>query len=520
MRMDRREFLKLGALLPLFSMMHPGKILKSTHINSNPNSKNVLIILFDALSAGNVSFLGYPRETMPNLSRLLERATVYHQHYASGNFTSPGTASLLTGTYPWTHRALKLFDTVTPQSERSNIFRLFDQYDRIVYTHNPLVEVLLDQFREDITFHKLREELFLSSAWWIDSLFKPDFDVASLAWGRITDPTLDGLLYSLLFSKYIRNSLQKLPSEITEKYPRGMPGIGRTTNYFTLEQAIDWIKYQVRDFSQPFLGYFHLLPPHAPYKTRQEFVDAFLGDGWEPPDKNFLPIEPRSRIAREELLKQRREYDEYILYVDSEFERLFASLEQEGFLENTWVVVTSDHGESFERGFIGHSTSHLFQPVIKIPLIIFEPGQKSRKDIHTPTNAVDVLPTLLHINHLPLPDGLEGEILPPYRETEIDSDREIFAFQSKLIRDRLGPLVYGTMMMIKDQMKVIRYFGYQDAYDYDIKMESDPLYLVYNILDDPEELNDLSKLETPEVKQLIERLELKYQEVRGAYQKS
>jgi arylsulfatase A-like enzyme len=518
MRMDRREFLKLSALLPISSMVHPAKILKSTRMNSNPNSKNILIILFDALSACNVSFLGYPRETMPKLSRLLERATVYHEHYAPGNYTTPGTASLLTGTYPWTHRALKLFDAVTPQSERLNIFRLFDQYDRIAYTHNLLVEVFLNQFSEDITFHKPSEELYLSSTWWLDRLFKPDFDAASLAWNRITDPTLDGLLYSLLFSKYIRNYLQKLPSEITDMYPRGLPSIGRTTAYFTLEQAIDWMKYQIIDSSQPFLGYFHLLPPHAPYRTRRDFIDAFLGDGWEPPDKNFLPIEPRSRMAREELLELRREYDEYILLVDSEFDRLFTSIEQEGLLENTWVVVTSDHGESFERGINGHGTPHVYQPVVKIPLIIYEPGQKSRRDVHTPTCAVDVLPTLLHVNQLPLPDGLEGEILPPYRETGINSDREIYALQSKLLRDRLGPIVTGTMMMIKDHMKVIRYFGYQDAYDYEIVMDSDPLYEVYNIFDDPEELNDLSRLNTTEVKQSIGRLEEKYQEVSGVYQ--
>jgi arylsulfatase A-like enzyme len=456
---------------------------------------------------------------MPKLSQLLERATVYHQHYASGNYTTPGTASLLTGTYPWTHRALKLFDTVTQQSERLNIFHLFNQYNRIAYTHNSLVEILLDQFTDETTFHKPCEELYLSSVWWVDMLFKPDFDTASLAWDRIIDPTLDGLLYSLFFSKYIRNSLEKLPPEITEKFPRGLPNIGRNTNLYILEQAIDWIKYQIKDSLQPFLAYFHLLPPHAPYKTRREFIDSFLGDGWEPPEKNFPPVNPQTRHSREELLIQRREYDEFILYVDSEFDRLFKYLEQEGLLDNTWVVVTSDHGEVFERGSIGHGSINLYQPVVKIPLIIFEPGQKSRIDIHTPTNAVDVLPTLLHLTDHPVPLGLEGEILPPYRGTSIDPSRETFSLQAKLIPDSLGPITSGTMMMIKDRLKVIRYFGYRNAYDYEIEMESDPLYEVYDIIDDPEEMNDLSSRSTSEVQEMIDALEQKYQEVSGEYQK-
>jgi choline-sulfatase len=218
-------------------------------------------------------------------------------------------------------------------------------------------------------------------------------------------------------------------------------------------------------------------------------------------------------------LIQRREYDEFILYVDSEFDRLFKYLEQEGLLDNTWVVVTSDHGEVFERGSIGHGSINLYQPVVKIPLIIFEPGQKSRIDIHTPTNAVDVLPTLLHLTDHPVPLGLEGEILPPYRGTSIDPSRETFSLQAKLIPDSLGPITSGTMMMIKDRLKVIRYFGYRNAYDYEIEMESDPLYEVYDIIDDPEEMNDLSSRSTSEVQEMIDALEQKYQEVSGEYQK-
>jgi arylsulfatase A-like enzyme len=193
-------------------------------------------------------------------------------------------------------------------------------------------------------------------------------------------------------------------------------------------------------------------------------------------------------------------------------------MEEEGILENTWVLVTSDHGEVFERGIIGHGSINMYQPVVKIPLIIFEPGQKTRRDIFSLTSAVDVLPTLLHVSNLPIPVEMEGEILPPYRDTETDPNREIFATQAKLIRDSYGPLVSGTMMMIKDRMKAIRYFGYRNAYDYEIEMESDPLFEVFDITDDPEEMNDLSNLNTTEVQDIINNLEQKYQEVGGAYQ--
>jgi len=62
---------------------------------------NVLVIVFDTLSAAHTSVDGYPRRTTPHLERFAERATVYHRHHSAGNFANPGTASLLTGAYPW-----------------------------------------------------------------------------------------------------------------------------------------------------------------------------------------------------------------------------------------------------------------------------------------------------------------------------------------------------------------------------------------------------------------------------------
>ncbi len=65
-----------------------------------------------------------------------------------------------------------------------------------------------------------------------------------------------------------------------------------------------------------------------------------------------------------------------ILYADKEFGRFFDYLDSSGLLDNTWVVLTSDHGEMFERGIDGHDTEVLYEPVIRIPLMIFEPGRK------------------------------------------------------------------------------------------------------------------------------------------------
>src|SRR5574341_2088461 len=134
---NRRDFLKLTGLLPL-SFAAP-RLLKTLDRQSavQAKQKNVIVVIFDAFSAYDISVYGYSRQTTPNISRLAQRAIVYHNHFAAGNFTTPGTASLLTGVYPWTHRAFQLNGTVTEAFADKTIFRAFEDYYRIVYSHNP-----------------------------------------------------------------------------------------------------------------------------------------------------------------------------------------------------------------------------------------------------------------------------------------------------------------------------------------------------------------------------------------------
>ncbi len=78
---------------------------------------------------------------------------VYHNHYSGGNFTTPGTASLLTGTLPWSHCTFFLNDTVRPSYAQQSIFHLLESYHRIAYTHNPIADTLLQQFMGAIDQH-------------------------------------------------------------------------------------------------------------------------------------------------------------------------------------------------------------------------------------------------------------------------------------------------------------------------------------------------------------------------------
>src|SRR3972149_5008494 len=147
--------------------------------------------------------------------------------------------------------------------------------------------------------------------------------------------------------------------------------------FFLLEDAIDWIQKEVAEVPQPFFGYFHLFPPHEPYMTRKEFVDIF-DDGWEPESK---PVRAFPQNKSEEFLNsRRRHYDEYLAFADAEFGRLFDFLRRTGILDNTCFILTSDHGQLFEREIHGHVTATLYEPLVHVPLIISKPGQRVRED--------------------------------------------------------------------------------------------------------------------------------------------
>lgn len=482
-KISRRDILKLASLLPL-SYLAPYYFLKPKRSPKDPNAKNILVIVFDAFTALDISLYGYQRETTPFLSQLAERATVYHNHYAAGNFTTPGTVSLLTGTYPWTHRALKVGGRVHDSVVEKNIFHLFDQYYRSTYSHNYFVNLLQKQFMEDIETYKPRDELSFGRNNWVGKVFKNDEDLATLSWNQATNLEEDSLNTSLFISKTLPLIPEKKDPELMEMFPRGVPRITKDIN-FLLEDAIDWIIADACTMPQPFLGYYHLFPPHDPYRTRFDFVDRFDEDGFELDEKplHMLSLPGLGRL-KNSMPNSRKLYDEFILYVDSEFNRLFKSLEQEGVLENTYVFLTSDHGEMFERGTVGHITPMLFQPLLRIPLLIFEPGQQTRRDVHANTSAVDVLPTLLHMADLDIPDWAEGQVLPPYR-TPVAEDRSIFAVEAKG-GNSSKQLINKSLMILKGQYKLTYYYGYSRIRDIN------PLIELYDIEKDPEEMDDLS----------------------------
>lgn len=502
-KLTRKDFLKLSGMIPLgLSAQNLGRRFQEG------SAPNIVVLVFDAWSGHHLPFLGYSRDTTPHISKRLERAWVYHNHYSAGNSTTPGTASLLSGTYPWTHRSFS-HDAPPVEIQHQNLFNAVGPaYFSQMYTHNQVANRILKAFRDYADLYINRQELFLTGNW-IENIFGNDYDAASVTIEVAFKHLLNHnslFLRDLYVNMFERNRL-KIASNLAEEFPAGPPSV--SGHLFTLETAVDRLLENIAQLPQPLLSYFHFLPPHAPYEfTRAEFIEAFNGKPHDVPSKEEHFFSQGQKTGNTE--RDRKQYDEFILYVDAEFERIFSRLESSGALENTWVILTSDHGELFERGIIGHTTKAMFAPLLRVPLMIFGPGITQRQDFFSYTSSLDVLPTLAHLAGQPLPEWREGELLPGFRTAPPDPERSIYAVNAKY-NEKYAPITTASISMLKENFRLSAYMGYPELGD-------ERRYELYDLDTDPHELKDIYSPQNSTAIKMIDELDAKLDEVNRPYE--
>ncbi len=484
-RMNRRDFLKTSAALVAGTSLAGVSRILSGAQSQKIDKPNILVFVFDAMSARHLSLYGYPRKTTPNLERFAERASVYHNHFSAGNFTTSGTASMLTGMYPWTHRAINYRGMINRSMVERNFFQLIGpSYTRFAFTQNLWADIFLNQFERDMDIH-LPPDLFSQFA---DSLIQPsdlhaDRDLAYYVFQDFLNLRVDdvrpypGSLF--LASADLARALASHRPYISAEFPRGLP-----TNHdfaYMNTSVFDGVGRLVGERmtqSSPYFGYFHFWSPHEPYSARKEFIGKFPED-LKQPEKPRHPLAANNFTAPV-LQGYRREYDEYIADLDAELGKLMSNLESSGVLDDSYVILTSDHGEMFERGEQGHASALMYAPVTHIPLLISAPGQSTRVDFHSLTSNLDLLPTLLQMAGSEIPDWVEGRILPGLGGSD-DAARPVFSMVAK-DNAAFRSIEHATFAMLKGPYELFFFTGYRDHSD---------LFELYNLQEDPQELHDL-----------------------------
>lgn len=148
-------------------------------------------------------------------------------------------------------------------------------------------------------------------------------------------------------------------------------------------RAIAWLRATAH---RPFFLWVHYFDPHAPYEYRKEFArPARIGRS-------------RPHVASEEMRARLTAYDSEVAYTDHHVGKLLGELAALGLGDSTLVVLLSDHGESLgEHGYVGHGR-HLYENIVRIPLIFRWPGViPAGKVIAGEVSLVDVAPTMVEL---------------------------------------------------------------------------------------------------------------------------
>ncbi len=497
--LSRRDFLKLSAILPA--------ALAASHLTPGllqPPRPNVILILFDAMSARNLSLYGYPRPTTPNLQRFAQRATVFHNHHSAGNFTVPGTASLLTGLYPWTHRAINMAGLMKRSLTPHNLFHTTSSaYHRFAFSQNLWANHIFNQFNQDLDTI-LPPDSFAAFSQVIGKALPNDLNAAY----RSTDDFLfqdDDPPASLLLGLSERLAYQRSLAHLQQQandYPLGLPATGLLPIAFRLDHLFQGLAQTLPALPTPFIAYCHLWSVHEPYRPHRDFFDRFKNDNFSPIEKPRHPLggkNPPQKVAN-----RRKLYDEYIASADHYFGLLLDALQNTGLLDTSYLIVTADHGECFERGTLRHITPLLFEPLVHIPLLISAPGQRQRVDVHTPTNSIDLLPTLAALTGNPIPDWAEGSPLPTLGGSP-DPQRVTFSVEAKS-NSSFERLRKVSVAMYKGPYKLT----YYTSSDYNF-------FELYNLETDPEELNNLIDSQPALAKDLQNELLRHLQQANAGY---
>ncbi len=446
---------------------------------AHKNRPNIILVTFDALTARDMSVYGYHRSTTPFISEWSKNATVFTRVEAGGNYTFPNTLSLMTGQRSWTlqqynpnGRQLLTPDNL-PKVLKNN------GYYNIAIIQNPLASV---------------NRLGIAA----------DFDIAPGV-GEFNRPGsflgwLNDMTYELAGDKIL------LYDWITKSdFLLGML-LARISNdvYVTQyppERIFNGILSLLADKpSEPYFVWAHLNPPHDPYLPPKPYMGLFNSSSdLRTQKRQYKFTRPGEganiKIGQKTFNTLRARYDEFIRYCDQEFKYLIKQLQKKDMLKDTVIILSADHGESFEHGYLTHGGQELYEQVTNIPLIIKLPGQTGGRIINDLVEQVDISCTILDLADITVPSWMEGRSLKPLMHGKSLPQYPIFSMTLLTNPLKRKKITMGKIAVWDGDYKLIH------------RIEEDRS-LLFNLREDPGESDNLFERE-PEVGRPLRALILK-----------
>jgi len=350
-RLARRSMVPLAATVAVLGLgVNVARVMEERHALANlaparPGAPNVLLLILDTVRAASMSLYGHPRPTTPQLERLAARAVVFERAATTASWSNPSHASLMTGHFPYNLSA--------------------DWGVDLDDTHPTLAEVLQRAGYRTAAFSANNRYFSRQSGFGRGFARFDDFAILSVG--------------ATLRATWLGNELAGRWERLCRFLGIGMRcRTGRKHATDVLGPLQDWIG---EGGDRPFFAAANLMDAHL-YEPPEPFAGLFASARrrtlWERGVGRLARMFGRSSAPSGPSVplrvRQHEAYEGTIAYLDSQLGRLLDQLERHGILQNTLVILTSDHGEEFgEHGVSLHGKS-LYWPVIHVPLVVWLPG--------------------------------------------------------------------------------------------------------------------------------------------------
>jgi len=415
------------------------------------NKPNIILIVIDALRADHLSCYGYHKLTCPSLDKFSEECILFKSAFSASPSTVGSIPSILTGLYPSFHGT----------GVDGNLFILSDEiptlpetlkkegYTTIGFNTNPYMAGNHGYNRGYISYF----DLFPS---------EKKIGLFERAWRYAKKKILIYRYHSyfkgIICSKDVNKQIQKCLKNLGKK---------------------------------PFFMWVHYMDVHAPYLPREPYFSYYSSDKPKDQITSFkehlnkiyakLYKDPNS-ITLEERQLIINCYDSEIRYFDHNFKNLLHQLRKYGFLNNTVIILTSDHGEEFwEHGKWGHYM-RMYNVNVHVPLLIRHPQLSiKRKIISKQVRTIDIFPTVLDILNIKPRDHLPGISLMPFINDEYNVP-EVAVFSEG-----------GGVRGISVNKYIDRLYSLRTSQWNYIKNTTHNIKVLYQLEKDPKELNNIAK---------------------------
>jgi arylsulfatase A-like enzyme len=354
----------------------------------DPDAPNVLLVILDTVRSMSMGLYGYARPNTPFLDAYAGEGVVFERAYATASWTLPTHASIFTGR--WAHEM--------SADKRTAL---------------------------DDTFPTVAEALARHG--YVSGGFVANTGYGSYEYGLDRGFThyedhprnLGTIARSSRLGRFVTgiNRLRRLFNY------EGSPGLKRA--WMVTDEFLRWLP-RVED--RPFFAFLNYFDAHRPYAPPSPYDTMFAGDTVTVryateaiTEEDFLVSDVRRNSAQQWM----DAYDGAIALLDVEMERLIGELEARGLLENTIVIITSDHGEQWgEHNRLFHGNSGFVQE-FQIPLLVsYPPAVPSGVRVNTPVSVRDLAATIFDLTGTTPWEPFPGSPLSDFWSEHEDGDTD------------------------------------------------------------------------------------------------